>query len=126
MARNSWYDPNGKNTDSKIAIKIDEELVEEGWDPTSEEYWEELDTRLSQYLPHQYKNQQTGGNAKARPRSPVTGSGRESAPAARPGEYRLSPDRVKAIKEAGKWDNPVERQKMIRRYAEYDRMMGVR
>jgi hypothetical protein len=125
MARNDWYDPNGKNTDSKIAIKIDEELVEEGWDPTSEDYWQELDTRLSQYLPHQYKGRAEPGRT-SRPRAPVTGSGRESAPTSRPGEYRLNPDRVKAIKEAGKWDNPVERQKMIRRYAEYDRMTGAR
>ena len=51
----------------------------------------------------------------------VTSSGRESAPSARPNEFRLSPDRVKAIKEAGRWDDPTERSKMIRKYAEYDR-----
>jgi hypothetical protein len=34
----------------------------------------------------------------------------------------LSPERVKAIKEAGRWDNLTERNKMIRKYAEYDRM----
>jgi hypothetical protein len=37
-------------------------------------------------------------------------------------EFRLSPERVRAIKEAGRWDNPTEREKMIRKYAEYDRM----
>ena len=128
MARNDWYDPNGKNTDSKIATQIDAELTDEGWDPTSEEYWEELDTRLSKYLPHRYKsNDEPQGRPSSRPpRSVVTGSGRESSPSARPGEFRLTPDRVKAIKEAGKWDDPVERQKMIRRYAEYDKSIGLR
>jgi len=29
---------------------------------------------------------------------------------------------VRAIKEAGRWDNITERNKMIRKYAEYDRM----
>jgi hypothetical protein len=120
MARNDWYDPNGKDTDSKIAVKVDEELVEEGWDPTSEDYWDELDTRLQRYLPHRYSKGSVN-----RPRS-VVGSGRESSPASRPGEFRLSPERVKAIKDAGKWDNQAARQKMIRRYAEYDKSLGLR
>jgi hypothetical protein len=54
------------------------------------------------------------------------GSGRESSPASRPGEFRLSSERVKAIKDAGKWEDQTERQKMIRRYAEYDRSLGLR
>ena len=124
MARNDWYDPNGKDTDSKIAVKVDEELVEEGWDPTSEDYWDELDTRLQRYLPHRYGKKQSQGTTR-RPRS-VVGSGRESSPASRPGEFRLSSERVKAIKDAGKWEDQTERQKMIRRYAEYDRSLGLR
>ncbi len=124
MARNDWYDPNGKDTDSKIAVKVDEELVEEGWDPTSEDYWDELDTRLQRYLPHRYGKQAQQGTTR-RPRS-VVSSGRESSPSARPGEFRLSPERVKAIKDAGKWEDQTERQKMIRRYAEYDRSLGLR
>jgi hypothetical protein len=128
MARNDWYDPNGRDTDSKIAVKLDEELVEEGWDPTSEDYWDELDNRIHKYMPHRSMSPKAeeGFKPQNRPRSSVTGSGRESSPATRPGEFRLSPDRVKAIKEAGKWDNPVERQKMARRYAEYDRSLGLR
>jgi len=126
MARNDWYDPNGRDTDSKIAAKIDEELSDEGWDPTSEEYWEELDGRLSKYLPHRYSAKNEAQAPARRPRSPVTSSGRESSPAARPGEFRLSPERVKAIKDAGKWDDPMERQKMVRRYAEYDKSIGLR
>jgi hypothetical protein len=124
MARNDWYDPNGRDTDSKVATKIDEELAEEGWDATAEEYWEELDSRLSKYLPHRYGSKSE--TQARRPRSAVTSSGRESSPVARPGEFRLSPERVKAIKDAGKWEDPMERQKMVRRYAEYDRSIGGR
>ncbi len=51
----------------------------------------------------------------------VTGSGREHSSTGRPGEFRLSPERVRAIKEAGKWDNITERNRMIKKYAEYDR-----
>lgn len=122
MSRNTWYDPNGKDLDSKIATKVDEELVAEGWDPKTADYWDELDNRLTKYLPHRYNSGNGERSSTQRPRSVVTGSGRESAPSTRPGEFRLSAERVRAIKEAGKWDNLTERNRMIRKYAEYDRM----
>lgn len=125
MARNDWYDPNGDDMDSSVATKIDEKLMAEGWDPKTAEYWEELDNRLTKYLPHRYNSGNGETNSRSserRPRTVVTSSGREQTSAARPGEFRLSPERVKAIKEAGRWDNITERNKMIRKYAEYDRM----
>jgi hypothetical protein len=108
-----------------VATKIDEKLMAEGWDPKTAEYWEELDNRLTKYLPHRYNSGNGETNSRSserRPRSVVTSSGREHTSSARPGEFRLSPERVKAIKEAGRWDNLTERNKMIRKYAEYDRM----
>jgi hypothetical protein len=122
MARNDWFDPEGGDTDSQVATKIDESLVKEGWDPKSSEYWEELDNRLSKYLPHRYNTEQEEKSSNRRPRSVVTSSGRESRATTKSNEFYLSPDRVKAIKDAGRWDNLAERNKMIRRYAEYDRM----
>lgn len=125
MARNDWYDPNGDDMDSQVATKIDEKLMSEGWDPKTAEYWEELDNRLTKYLPHRYNSGNGETNSRSserRPRTVVTSSGREQTSSARPGEFRLSPERVKAIKEAGRWDNITERNKMIRKYAEYDRM----
>lgn len=122
MARNNWFDPEGSDTDSQIATKIDESLVKEGWDPKSSEYWEELDNRLSKYLPHRYNSEQDDRSSNRRPRSVVTSSGRESRATTKSNEFYLSPDRVRAIKDAGRWDNLAERNKMIRRYAEYDRM----
>lgn len=127
MARNDWYDPNGTDTDSRVAVQIDTALAEEGWDPTTSEYWEELDNRLTKYLPHRYN----GGNddrpssttTQRRPRSVVTGSDRDTRGGSTGGnQFVLSPERVRAIKEAGRWDNIAERNKMIRKYAEYDRM----
>jgi hypothetical protein len=122
MARNDWFDPEGGDTDSQIATKIDESLVKEGWDPKSGEYWEELDNRLSKYLPHRYNTDNDEKSSNRRPRSVVTSSGRESRATTKSNEFYLSPDRVRAIKDAGRWDNLAERNKMIRRYAEYDRM----
>lgn len=128
MARNDWYDPQGKDMDSQVTVKIDEALTAEGWDPTTEDYWDELDNRLTKYLPHRYntRNDEKSSSSPRRPRQVVTGSGRESSRSAGGNEFRLSPERVRAIKDAGRWENMEERQKMIRKYMEYDRMNATR
>jgi hypothetical protein len=117
MERNSWYDPGKKDRDSKIATVIDEEMVSEGWDPRSADYWQELDDRLKDALPHRYNHDIDGKSSPRRPRSVVTGSGRESA-ASSGGKntFTLSRDQVQAMKDAGMWEDPALRAKMIRRY----------
>ncbi len=127
MRRNSWYDPQGKDLDSEIAQKIDRKLTEEGYDPTTEDYWEELDERLQKYLPHRSSAGYNDRNRNQRPpRSVVTSSGRESMASTKPNEFRLTPDRVAAIKEAGMWDNIEQRNKMIRKFADWDRQNKAR
>jgi len=119
MERNTWYDPAGKDEDSEIALTIDKRMVREGWDPKTREYWEELDDRLQKRLPHLYTNEESEDQPVVkRPRSVVTGSGRESAPSAggRNTSFTLSPDQVKAMKDAGMWEDQTLRKKMIERY----------
>lgn len=123
MEDNSWFDPNGDDEDSQIARVVDQKLVKEGWNPNSEEYWAELDKRLQKRLPHRYTDDTDEREVRTRrPRSVVTGSGRESA-AASGGKntFTLSPEQVRAMKDAGLWDDPDKRNKMIRRYAEQAR-----
>jgi hypothetical protein len=122
VERNPWYDPEGKDLDSEIAQKIDKRLTEEGFDPRSEDYWEELDDRVAKYLPHRADRGYNPPNVKSqRPRSMVTSSGRDSIASTKSNEFRLSPQRVAAMKEAGLWDNPSARQKAIANYAKWDR-----
>jgi hypothetical protein len=119
MERNDWYDPNGRDTDSKIAKQIDEALVSEGWDPTASEYWEELDNRLHKYLPHKYNDTTDVRSSTKRPRSVVTSSGRESVNGStNRNTFVLKPEQVRAMKDAGFWDDPDKRSKMIKRYAQ--------
>ena len=92
----------------------------EGWNPATEEYWDELDRRLQKRLPHRY-NELRDEAPKKKPRQVVTGSSRESSVSRSGSSFVLSPERVRAIKEAGKWDDPAERNRMIQRYATYDR-----
>ena len=112
-----WYDPMGGNTDSKIALAVDQALAEEGWDPVKEEYWDELDKRLSKVLPHRYTDVAYERPQKSRPRSLVTGGGREAVSSGGKSTFTLNPDQVRAMKEAGMWDNPEKRARMIKRYA---------
>jgi hypothetical protein len=53
-----------------------------------------------------------------RPRNFQTGSGREHASSSDGrNTITLSPEKVRAMKDAGMWDDPVKRAKMIKRYA---------
>ena len=100
-----------------IAKVIDQDLAAEGWDPADPEYWDELDNRLSARLPHRYAAK-TGTTPK---RPGPTASSRTANPSGKANTITLSPDRVRAIKEAGAWDDPVKRNKMIKAYAAYDK-----
>jgi hypothetical protein len=117
MANNPWYDPNGKDPDSRRALNEDAILAEEGYDPKTAEYWEELDKRLQRVVPHRY-TEDANERPRSRPRSAVTSSGREFASNnGRGNSFTLSPDQVRAMKDAGMWDDAEKRAKMIRRYA---------
>lgn len=118
MQRNSWYNPDTNDEDSAIAKVIDSRLVAEGYDPASEEYWDELDNRLQKRLPHRYTQTQDEPTSRRSPRSFVTGSSRESVARAGGSQFVLEPEQVRAMKEAGFWDDPEKRSRMIKRYAQ--------
>lgn len=116
LGKNKWYDPQARDTDSKIAKLIDTDLAAEGWDPADPEYWDELDNRLQQRLPHRYN-----GKTSSRRGGP-TASSRSANPSGRSANtITLSKERVSAIKDAGAWDDPTKRAKMIRAYAAFDK-----
>lgn len=117
MDRNPWYDPQGEDEDSAIAKMIDERLVKEGWNPSTPDYWEELDERLQKRLPHLY-NRNRRESSERRPKSFVTSSERETGGASGRNTFTLTPEQVRAMKDAGMWDDPEKRNKMIKRYAE--------
>ena len=119
LKKNSWYDPQARDTDSRIAKVVDQELAADGWDPSDSEYWEELDSRLSARLPHRYTSR--GGNNKRSSAGPTASSRVANTSSGKPGTITLSRERVSAIKDAGAWDDVAKRNKMIRAYADYDR-----
>ena len=119
MERNSWFDPERKDMDSKIAKQVDEQLHAEGWNPATSDYWDEMDNRLRRYLPHRYNDVHEESSSRRKPRSPVTSSGRENASSAGGRQsFELTTEQVRAMKDAGFWDDPKKRLSMIKRYAE--------
>jgi len=130
MRKNNWYNPSATDPDSRVAKKIDELLVTQGWNPTDPDYWEELDSRLQKELPHRYNDSNDNESRDVRrPRNVVGSAGREASAAyggSNRTQFVLSPDRVKAMKEVGAWDNPERKARMVKQFIEYDRQNGRR
>lgn len=125
MGKNRWYKHGSDDTDSVITKAVDDGLVKEGYDPRTKEYWEELDDRLSEKLPHRYgakkmnTTKQSGApNVGGSDKNFVSSSGKKG--------FFLSEARVKAMKESGDWDDTARRTKMIERYRQYDKEHGGR
>lgn len=125
MTKNRWYNPKGADADSQVALGVDKALAAEGYNPRTAVYWQEFDKRLQKYLPHRFKdgvdNEEGGDEEDGDQRgSPTSGSGREQAASGKV-TYRISAERVAALKEAGMWDDPKMRAKMAKKFAEYDK-----
>jgi hypothetical protein len=127
MQKHGWYKPDLSNTDSKIAHAVDVELTNEGWDPATQEYWDELDDRLRDRMPNRFDSDY--GDApppQQKRKSIVTGSGRESSSTEKAGVFKLDKDRVAAMKETGAWFDPKRKAKMVQYYMDYDKNNSTR
>jgi len=89
-----------------------------------------LTSRLQKELPHRYNDSNDDDVRDVRrPRNVVGSAGREASAAyggTNRSQFVLSPDRVKAMKEAGAWDNPERKAKMIKQFIAFDRANGIR
>lgn len=133
MADNKWYNPASGDSDSRQVLLLDQRLAEEGFDPKHPDYWSELSKRVAQAMPHRAERREgvpaaresgyNPGTSRGKPtRSVVTGSSSNGvANSGRTGSsFRLSPERVQALKDAGMWDDSVARDAAIRKYRAYD------
>jgi hypothetical protein len=137
-SKHKWADPRkGDPEEVQIVRAIDHNLHQEGWDPRSDDYWAELTSRVKRRLPQHFKkaapngdgrnggrrvNGDNGGRpAQGGPRmAPASQSGGGSRPLGK-NEVRVTPDRKKAMQDAGMWDDPKKRNRMLAQYAKYDR-----
>lgn len=121
MAGNAWFDSNGGDDDSRVLLAIDDALAKSGYNPTTPQYWEELEARKKKYLPHRTNDGSVQKVKNESRRSVVTGSGRESSSVASNDDRTLSEGRKQALKDFGAYDDPVERAKWIKVYREHDK-----
>lgn len=131
MLENDWWDPTGRDQDSARVLEIDRSLVQEGFNPVTKEYWDELRARTEEALPNRFDSR-TGnrgdgaeggdGNGRVQPRNrgPKFRTGGRERPLKR-NEVYISPERKEAMIEAGVWDDPVLRNKYLKAYSEYDK-----
>lgn len=120
LSANSWYDPQGRDEDSAITKAIDNSLAREGWDPASAEYWHELTRRVAGRM-NVDTGEPAGSDRTPRRKAPPTGNTREYAPVNTRNEVVVTPERKQAMMEAGAWDDPVARKRLLKAYQEYDR-----
>lgn len=129
MIDNDWWDPAGRDQESATVLQIDRSLVQEGFDPTSKDYWDELRARTEEAIPSRFDSRSgnrggegTGNGADTRPRNkgPQFRTGGRERPL-RKNEVYISPERKEAMIEAGVWDDPVLRNKYLKSYSDYDK-----
>ena len=122
-AENPWFNASSNDPDSAVAKAVDASLVAEGLDPATDRYWDELDRRVAKYLPQHFADDGESGYTQSQRtgrRGPPVGGSRDMTPGSR--KVYISSDRVQALKDAGYWDDPAQRQRMLKRYAEQDRL----
>lgn len=123
MTSNPWFKADSQDPASMLTRAIDKQVAAEGYNPGSAAYWQELTRRVTAALDDAglVQNQST---RKPPTEPPPTGMGRQHAPASTKKGVHLSAERVQAIKDAGKWDDPVARTRMIKAFQDYDRANG--
>jgi hypothetical protein len=131
---NRWFNPKKPSEEADIVRAVDANLHREGWNPATDEYWEELTSRIKRRLPHHFKKAGANGTGNGGARVDNDKGGRPAqggprmATASQSGgrslgknEVRVNPDRKAAMQAAGKWDDPVKRNRQLAAYAKYDR-----
>ena len=121
VQKHNWVDPRTGGVDAKIANVIDEELTQSGFDPRTDDYWSELEKRLSERLPHRFPKKEAPG---ARKTPPVAGGLDRSSSGKT--VFKLSKERKEAMMLSGDWDDPKRRNDMIREYMKYDKQNATR
>ena len=95
MSKNSWFGTDMFMT--RGATAIHEQLVaQEGFDPSSDEYYAEIDRRMRQEMPHKFQEQKQSAQAVA-----PASNGRSSSKTGRKKTVELTPGQVRSAKRMG-------------------------
>ena len=90
--KNVWFGQDEPMT--LTSFSIHRKLVEEGFDTTSDSYYNEIDKRMKETFPHRFEKQVS-------PTQAVSSVNRSAAPGRRKGTVRLTPSQVAISKKLG-------------------------
>lgn len=130
LQRHPWYNPASGDVDSAIVMALDQQVALAGFRPNTPEYWQELESRVAEKVKRQAPSEEADDDVpeedEAPPpppvkRGPPVGGNKSPGNSNGGTTIRLSPERVQALKLAGLWDNPKDRARMAKKYAEHDR-----
>tara|TARA_R100001460_G_scaffold5439_5_gene15237 strand:- start:845 stop:1750 length:906 start_codon:yes stop_codon:yes gene_type:complete len=97
--KNAWFGTDEAMTFA--AFGIHKKLIEdEGFDPTSNDYYNELDSRIKREFPHKFEQEQDS-SASRRPAQNVAGVSRSSSTGRNGKRVKLSPTQVAIAKKLG-------------------------
>jgi hypothetical protein len=101
--KNDWFGEDKIRT--AAALAIDADLKEEGFNPTDDDYYSEVDNRLKEAFPHRYKAEEVE-EVRKQETSPaqVVAGGTRSTPSSK-NKVKLSKEDVRL---ANKWNIPLE------------------
>lgn len=119
LAANDWLDD---EEDRRIVKVIDDGVANDGFDPRTLEYWKELTRRVAA----RFGDDDAGGGAQPKRKGPPTGAAREHASQSGRKEVHVTPERKRAMIEAGAWDDPERRRRYLKAYHEYDKSHAAR
>ncbi len=117
--RNAWYDPSGKDEDSEIAKALSGVLAAEGYDPKTEDFWDELDDRIKEKLPGKIigvedeEDEEPALKPKRRASPPVGGAASNRGDLNGKKTITLPTSYINMLKANGIWDDIPRRNKII-------------
>lgn len=126
-SKNPWFNEGGE--DKVIADAIATKLVADGYDPKTDDYWDELDDRLAQrgigevddeeeQSQSQRERQEEDAKPVKRRSPPVNGGGGRGDLGAGKTSITLPTAYIKTLKDNGYWEDKPTRDRMIKRYLE--------
>lgn len=130
-SKHDWFDFNGQDEHSVVVRAIDESLASDGYDPSTQDYWDELTARVKRRLPEKFKkgapvradgDDEDMDDEDERPQrnaGPKFSSGGRERPLKK-GEVYVSAERKQAMKDYGVWEDQAARNRMLKKYAQWD------
>lgn len=101
---NNWF--GSDNIMTVAALTIDAQLKEEGYDPSSQSFYSEVDSRMRQEFPHKFNQDPQEAPAQRKTQQVVAGQSRSSSSNSSSKKVKLTQEDVRL---AQKWNIPLEK-----------------